>query len=265
MTSRATRPSAPDPETGGRSFSAALINGLIASAVLLALLPIPVTALRLLPVYQVHAHFLIFYTPLVCLLALAYLLYVRDTLGRWMFATILNPLPDFDPYSGPSARGRLLRIFRALRISLLAILPVALVALSFYCFTRYTARFTASVEIAATLAQSPSIPQPLAPNDSVPPQKSRGKTRAGAARKISPDTARVVDSVALRREVLQTARIDRIPLFTELTTWYIGIFATAVVAVLLMALKENAKVAMGLSEQDIILGPPGNVAAEEYQ
>jgi hypothetical protein len=50
-------------------------------------------------------------------------------------------------------------------------------------------------------------------------------------------------------------------LFTELTALYIGIFATALMAVIMMALKENAKDAMGLSEQDLILGPPGDVEA----
>ena len=76
----------------------------------------------------------------------------------------------------------------------------------------------------------------------------------------------VLDSVALRQEVLQSAGIDSIPLFTELTAWYIGIFVTALTAVVLMALKENAKEAMDLSEQDIILGPPGDPEAmQEYR
>lgn len=248
---------APAREPGGqdRSYSAGLIDALLACALLLAVLPIPVTAFRLLPVYQVHARFLIFYTPLVCLLLLAYLFYVRDSLGRWMFAKILYPLPDFDPYSGSSTRRTAAGLFRGFRIALLAVLPIVLLALSFYCFRRYTARLTESVEIAAvTWAQSLRV-QPAI--DTVPEQKPRKNGPAGTVGESPPDSASMLDSLALRREVLQYTRLDSIPLFTELTIWYIGIFATALMAVLLMALKENAKEAMGLSEQDIIVGGPG--------
>ena len=256
MSSPTARPPAREPGGEDRSYSATLIDALIACALLLAVLPIPVTAFRLLPVYQVHARFLIFYTPLVCLLLLAYLFYVRDSLGRWMFAKILYPLPDFDPYSGSSTRRTAVGLFRGVRVTLLAVLPLALLVLSFYCFRRYTARLTESVEIAAATWKRSSPVQPAL--DTVSEKRPRGKGQAETGKESSRDSAMVVDSVALRREVLQTARIDNVPLFTELTIWYIGIFATALMAVLLMALKENAKEAMGLSEQDIIVGPPGD-------
>jgi hypothetical protein len=236
---------------------------LIACGLLLAVLPIPITAFRLLPVYSVHARFLIFYTPLVCLLLLAYLFYVRDSLGRWMFAGILSPLPDFDPYSGSGTRRRVVRLFRGFRMTLLAVLPIVLLALSFYCFRSYNTRLKDSVEIAAALWERSSHAQPA--SDAHPEQKPRGKSRASRGESFA-DSSMVADSVALRRALLQTATIDTIPLFTELTIWYIGIFATALTAVVLMALKENAKQAMGLSEQDIILGQPGDVeAVEEYE
>jgi hypothetical protein len=57
-----------------------------------------------------------------------------------------------------------------------------------------------------------------------------------------------------RQLVLRTAGVDAIPLFTELTALYIGIFASAATALVLMALKEYAKDTMGLSEQDIVFG-----------
>jgi hypothetical protein len=43
-------------------------------------------------------------------------------------------------------------------------------------------------------------------------------------------------------------------MFTELTVLYIGIFSAALLAVLLMALKEHAKEAMGLTEQELVVG-----------
>jgi hypothetical protein len=231
---------------------------LLTCALLLAVLPIPVTAFRLFPVYDVHARFLLFYTPLVCLLILAYLFYVRDSLGRWMFANILYPLPEFDPYSGSSTRRTVVGLFRGFRITLLAVLPLILLGLSFYCFRRYTARLSESVEIATATWERARVRQAPA---QLPEPRSHGKGRPGVNSDSSPDSAEVMDSVTLRRAVLHNTSIDSIPLFTELTIWYIGIFATALMAVLLMALKENAKEAMGLSEQDIIVGPPGDPEA----
>jgi hypothetical protein len=270
------------PQSGQqpRNFSSALRTGLIICALLLALLPIPVAALRLLPAYRIHARFLVFYAPLVCLLVLAYLLYVRDTLGRVMFADILSPLPEPYPYYRPSTLETLQRLARGLRSVLLALLPLILLATSFYCITRYTARLTQSVAL-ATAAHERSL-QLEQVGDSIaraadevgavgtpPAEKSGGRVRRApgqrpeprkSAGKASPsdtvpDTAIVRNPAAVREEVLRTAGVDTIPMFTELTVLYIGIFAAALMAVILMALKENAKEAMGLSEQDLLLGP----------
>ena len=64
------------------------------------------------------------------------------------------------------------------------------------------------------------------------------------------------DTSAVRRYVLQSSNIDGIPLFQELTALYIGAFGAASIALVLMALKEHAKEAMGLSEEDLMLGRP---------
>jgi hypothetical protein len=48
--------------------------------------------------------------------------------------------------------------------------------------------------------------------------------------------------------------VDDIPSFTRLNILYIGIFWSAEIALILMALKEYAKEAMGLTERDLMLG-----------
>lgn len=48
--------------------------------------------------------------------------------------------------------------------------------------------------------------------------------------------------------------MDDIPLFTRLNILYIGIFLSAEIAFILMALKEYAKEAIGLTEWDLMLG-----------
>ena len=82
----------------GPSYAAVVRRALIVGALLVSLLPGPVTALGVLPAYRTHARFLVFYAPLVCLLVLGYLFYVRDTLARVLFADILDPPGAPDPY-----------------------------------------------------------------------------------------------------------------------------------------------------------------------
>ena len=241
-------------------YSRVLRTGLIACALVLALLPIPVTALGLLPAYRVQARFLVFYAPLVCLLLLAYLFYLRDTLARLMFASILRPLPDADPYNRPGLREILTRLLRSVQTVVLALLPLLLLATSFYCIIRYTGLLTESVAIASVSLTRPQIEPP--PMDSasssgrarLPRGATRPPKRAKAAGAVG-QAAIVDEPVPTREEVLRTAELDDIPMFKELCAFYIGSFAAALTAVILMALKESAKEAMGLSEQDLIRGP----------
>jgi hypothetical protein len=55
------------------------------SAIVTAALPIPVTALKLLPVLGIHRTVLSVYTPLFCFFVLASIFYSRHTLARYMF------------------------------------------------------------------------------------------------------------------------------------------------------------------------------------
>lgn len=248
-----------------RDYSRALRSALVLCAVLLAILPVPVTALRLLPAYDIHARFLIFYAPVVCFLILAYLLYVRDGLARLMFADILRPIPEHDSYYRERPTESAKRWLRRLQASLLALLPAVLLATSFYCMIRYTARLRQSVEISAAAMVAPLVDEEVAfagsePPPSVrPPDSSARRPATAETLKTTavPDSAPHPDAPPDRGQLLRTASIDSIPLFTELTVLYIGIFASALIAVLLMALKEYAKEAMGLTEQDLVLGDWG--------
>lgn len=235
--------------SAGRNYSSAVRTTLVWGAVLLALLPIPVTILGLLPAYRMHARFLVLYAPIACLLLLAYLFYVRDSLARQLFADLLNPLPQSDPYYRASAGESLGRVLRRLRTGFLAVLPALLLITSLYCITRYTARLGKSIDL-ATLALPGA---PIGERAASP--AARHADSLGALEKAPlRDTIAEYDTVGRRDAVLRTAGIESIPMFTELTVLYIGIFAAAMTALVLMALKEYAKEAMGLSEQDLVLG-----------
>ncbi len=235
-----------------RSYFGSLRGWLFVCAFAMAMLPIPVTAFRWLPAYDLHSRFLVFYAPVVCLLLLAYLFYVRDIFARVMFADILRPVPERDPFDRETASDAARRWWRRSRASFLALLPALLLASSIYCLLRYTTRLRQSLETATATGKVWDSPEevgvlrsPSAPR--VPP----GKTPFGVP---APSSAALPGTLATRGHALRAAGIDDIPLFTELTALYIGVFATAVAAFLVMALKEHAKQAMGLSEQALMLG-----------
>ena len=146
-------PSLPEVEPGRLQrmpgYSAAMRSALVFCALAVTLLPIPLTYLGILPAYRVHAWFLLFYAPFLCLLTLCYLFYVRDSLARAMFADVLDPPPPPDPYYREALGDRLKRGYRRLKGILLGILPVLLVITSMYSVSRYLASMNESVALAA--------------------------------------------------------------------------------------------------------------------
>ena len=133
------------------SYSSNLRNLLFGAALVVALFPIPVTAFGLLPTYQQHARFLILYTPVICLLAVGYLFYLRDSLARLLFADIISFHPEDYEYQPEGAR-----ILGRLRSTVVALLPVLLLLVSFYCFTTYTRKFSQSLELTTAVMSEPA-------------------------------------------------------------------------------------------------------------
>jgi hypothetical protein len=232
-------------------------------AVAVALLPIPVAVFQLLPAYRVHAQFLAFYAPLFCLLLLAYLLYIRDSLARLMFADVLDPLPEYQRYYRQSAGDAMRRSLNTVQRVLLALLPAALLLTSLYCVVRYTRRLNDSVDLAGRemavraakgeVGLAPVAAEPARTRPGVRPAK-RHQT-VPSAPSLPTDSAPTLDppGAPARQFVLRHAGVDEIPFLFELTVLYIGAFAAALVALILMALKEYATDALGLTEQDLVL------------
>jgi hypothetical protein len=218
-----------------RSYSSNLRNLLFGAALVVALFPIPVTAFGLLPTYQQHARFLILYTPVVCLLAVSYLFYLRDSLARLLFADLISFHPEDYEYQAESTR-----ILRKVRSTVVALLPALLLCASFFCFTAYTKRFSQSLELTTAV-----MSVPYAAPDTPDPNGSHGPAQPSVP-------------ALTREEVLRTADLDSIEMFSQLTALYMGIFVAALMAIVMMALKEHAAHAMGLSEQALLLGEWGD-------
>jgi hypothetical protein len=224
-------------------FSTWFRGALSVAAVMTSILPVPVLFLGLLPVYTAQAEFLVFYTPLVCFLTLSYLLYVREILARAMFADLLNPPPELDLYYGEPQGASLRRFFRRVRAAMLVLLPVALLLISSYSAVQYLSLIHRSVD---QVAEQKFLERTAAPST---------VQTGDSARLVPNDTMQVQASMdSLRRAVLRTARIDDIPRFNSLNVLFVIIFVSAEVAFILMALKEYAREAMGLTERDLLLG-----------
>jgi hypothetical protein len=255
-------PRSTGPSPGVRTYSNWFRGTLSIGALVTAILPAPVMIFQLLPAYGVQARFLIFYGPLVCFLTLAYLFYVRDALARAMFANLLDPPPEPDPYYGEPLLVSVRRVFRRARSIVLALLPIALVLTSSYCAVEYVRLVNRSAwEAVEQGRHQPTVngerlESTESRRDSVTPKPgSRSSRRRRPSLLVGQDTVKVQPSPdSLRRYVLQTAGVDDIPSFTRLNILYIGIFLSAEIALILMALKEYAKEAMGLTERDLMLG-----------
>lgn len=135
-------------------------------------------------------------------------------------------------------RERLSRLLVQLRGGFIMALPALLLIASLICTFRYTHRLNESVELAGEIAALPDT------GESPGYVAGTGEATVGN------------QSAAARARILATADIDDIPLFVELTALYIGIFVTALAALAIMWLKEYAKEAIGLSEEDLLLGSP---------
>lgn len=241
-----------------RRYSGPALTMLSLCALGVALLPIPVTLLQLLPTYRTQGRFLSFYTPTICLLVLGYLFYIRDNLARLLFADLAEPLPEREPYYRESFGLSIRRLLVQVRRWLLIALPVVLAGISFYSVTEYAARFAESVEIATDLSRPHANGQVFGAG----PQAGTGvQPFGGPATTNGPPATRApaVDQSPLalarmRQHVLDTTGIGDVPLFTELTVLYIGVFVAALAALIVMGLKEYAMDAMGVTEGDLVLG-----------
>lgn len=248
-------------ERGSARYSAAVRNILILCAGLITILPIPITYFKVLPVYREHGRFLVFYVPFLCLLTICYLFYVRDSLGRAMFADVLDPPPPPDLYYREPRGEWLRRKFRVVKGAILTVLPALLIFASMYCVSSYLGALNSSVSLASELyaarlgTESGALPSSVKKPYARAPATSKSRTRKPdpvvAVRESLPQTA---DTAAVRQYVLRTARIDGIPEVVELSGLYLAAFLTLLIAVALMALKEYAKEALGLSEHELVFG-----------
>jgi len=68
-----------------RAFATFFKSYMSVWTIVIAALPAPVTALKLIPTYDAHRYLLSVYAPLYCFLLLGFIFFSRHTLGRRLF------------------------------------------------------------------------------------------------------------------------------------------------------------------------------------
>jgi hypothetical protein len=244
-------------------------------AIICGLFPIAVVSLGLLPTYYMHSRFLLFYAPVVALLLLGYLLYIRELIGRLLFGDVLDAAAAAESGYVDVAWQHNQERLRRFRAGILYVVPLLLVGLSFYCLKQYVVRLNDSVAVSSQLllGRLPIPPATEAVTDSAPPGRRRAREATDtvtASQPIptsdqQPDVERRMavlktlpglahDPNPLRTYTLRTATIDDIPYFMELTALYIGGIVGPLVAVFMILLKEHARRELGLSEREVLSG-----------
>jgi len=73
-----------------RAFAHFFKNYMSVSTIVIAALPIPITAFKLIPIFQQQLGMLEVYTPMFCFLLLGYIFYIRHSIARWLFPQFLT-------------------------------------------------------------------------------------------------------------------------------------------------------------------------------
>ena len=188
------------------------------STVVAAALPIPVTYFKLIPTFDSQVGSLTTYTPLLCFLVLAYLFYLRHSIGAALFVH---------------------RHASRLRSRMIEMIPLLLIFLCLMSIYAYTEVFNQSVhqlkvEFAKEANTRFETPErgPIEDYNTMPD----GKT------------------VFSSKWIVRNVTSDKIPQGTLILFLYLAIFMCAEAAFVLMALREHLQDTLRMSDVGIMRG-----------
>jgi hypothetical protein len=284
--------SGPITATRVRTFASFFKNYMSVSSVVVASLPIPVTSFNLIKTYSAQTKMLAVYTSLFCFLILGFVFFSRHRLGRVMFAGVLGDSAKEGIASILVGALPLLLIIGSIQMvflyhsllsesliiakarALAAVQGGQLASAYLYDMGRAPSRY-AELDIATQFLSDRSI---LAASFGIGPLALRDIAVSIAAREGQAsrgDTARVSKSLTehltnvqsadfmyayvgdlkpLRIDPALDAPLESIPGSMWLVAYYIGIFAFAEAAFVLMALKEYLLDLLHLSDSFLITG-----------
>lgn len=203
------------PERVAR-FATYFKNYMGISTIVAAALPIPVTSMGLLPMFHAHQRLFSVYTSLFCFLTLAYVFYIRHLLAKIMFR---------GPFS----------------YSAFPILPIAG---ALVCLWLYHLNLQIAIGAVKDRRHYPVVPVAYNQHGSGGPTGATGPTGSYASTRNAVTT----------KDVLATTELDEIPGGTGLIFQYIGVFAFAELAFVLMATREYMQDVLKLDDAVLYAG-----------
>ena len=223
-----------------KAFASFFKNYMSVSSLVVAALPIPVTAFNALPTFADHKAPLATYTSLFCFLALGFIFYLRHTLARWMFPQTkavadgaMGGSDEAASWRAEAGRGARLQ---AIRATCIGALPLLLILASAYLVYGYhSALGQAIAEIARQLA-TPRADSKLVCAD------------------LSPAQMMLLCNVPSPQEILARSYPDIQEIGATLMPLYIGMFVCAEAAFILMATREYVQDLLSLSDIEVIHG-----------
>lgn len=219
-----------------RAFASFFKNYMSVSSIVVAALPIPVTALGALPTFADHKSSLSTYTSLFCFLALGFIFYMRHSLARWMFPedVAISVAKDDDSERIRKEFERRKRI-QGVRSLVIGALPFLLILATGYLVYLYHYYLDQAVfEIGRNLAV-PRVPMNVGCENLHPVQLVRD-----------------CDVPSLR--TILDGSYPEIPYGFWLRSLYIGMFVAAEAAFILMATREYIQDLLKLSDVEVISG-----------
>jgi hypothetical protein len=239
-------PDLPNNPERVRAFARFFKNYMSISSLVVASLPIPVTAMKLIPTYKGQTTILSVYTPLFCFLTLGFIFYIRHFLAKAMFPDVLEsfvppeepPEPDWESagdadkrnYERAVDRYRYELMKNRLRKRRIILRRFVVYALPFICIiASLLSVYAYHVQLGAS-AQEVRRTQQI-------------KVQTDASEKKSTNF----------KDILDSTEIDEIPNGTFLILLYVSIFVTAEAAFILMAIKEYIQDLMGYKERELII------------
>src|SRR5260370_24487302 len=129
----------PIVETRIKAFATFFKSYMSVSAIVTAALPIPITKLRLIPMYKSQATLYSTYTSLFCFLVLGFVFYSRHSIARWMFPEELERVQAiYRKGSLKEGETEAVPIRKHWGHRLTALLPLILIVLSLFFAFFYT-------------------------------------------------------------------------------------------------------------------------------
>jgi hypothetical protein len=235
-------------------------NYMNVSSVVGAALPIPVTSFGLIPVFSAHKPLLSVYTTLVCFLILAFVFHNRHLLGRIMFRPkFRRKQPDVSRSCERQNTATRRWIREVVPARIVASMPLTLILGAFFCVYAYSAELDRHVNFIRTevnaaiayagdgyerrsLRESELKLEQLLDMEAIG-RKPPNSSRAFLLKYAYPENVSRTSISEPRKSAAPTSL---------LIVYYIGIFACAEGAFVLMAMREYLQDLLGLTDDVVI-------------